>query len=150
MSAGSHGKITARAAFPSRFAWDSNINKFKSFQSHLEGHYIQVGAGYLFDTVFQATYSARGTSCYVDFLEEGTMPAQIRNDTRALFGALQSACNTAGIRSILSKYDKRKDGLLAWRDVVAKYNADGNQNVQIQKLKNVIGTGILVALTLGY
>ena len=140
LSAGSHGKITARAAFPSRYAWDGNIDKFKSFQSHLEGHYSQVGAGYLFDTAFQAAYMARGTACYVDFLDEVTMPAQIRNDTRALFGAMQSACNTAGIRSILSKYDKQKDGLLAWRDVVAKYKADGNQNVRIQKLENVIGT----------
>jgi hypothetical protein len=53
---------------------------------------------------------------------------------------MQSACNTAGICSILPAYDKQKDNLLAWRDVVAKNKADGKQNVEIQKLKNVTGT----------
>jgi hypothetical protein len=36
-----------------RVIWDGRIDPFKVFIDNVEGHYGQIGAGYLFDTSFQ-------------------------------------------------------------------------------------------------
>jgi hypothetical protein len=41
--------------------WDGSIDRFKVFKNNVEGHYGQIGAGYLFDTEFQTAYFERGT-----------------------------------------------------------------------------------------
>jgi hypothetical protein len=64
----------------------------EAFRSNVEGHYGQIGAGYLFDTEFQTTFFERGKDCYVDFLDEVPSASQIKKDTSALYGALISAC----------------------------------------------------------
>jgi hypothetical protein len=38
---------------PSRVIWDGIIDRFELFRNSVEGHYGQVGAGYLCDTEFQ-------------------------------------------------------------------------------------------------
>jgi hypothetical protein len=38
------------------------------FRNNLEGHYGQIGAGYLFYSSFQEANLDRGVDCYVDFL----------------------------------------------------------------------------------
>jgi hypothetical protein len=59
-----------RQVLSPRVTWDRSIDRFEIFRNNLEGHYGQTGAGYLFDTDFQAEYLERGTDCFVDFLDE--------------------------------------------------------------------------------
>jgi hypothetical protein len=61
------------------------------FRNNVEGHYGQIGAGYLFDLSFQDAYLERVVDCYVDFLDEVPSASQIKKDARALYGALLSA-----------------------------------------------------------
>jgi hypothetical protein len=55
---------------PSKVIWDGTIDRFEVFRNIVEGHYGQIGAGYLFDSSFQEAYLKRGADCYVDFLDE--------------------------------------------------------------------------------
>jgi hypothetical protein len=80
-----------RQVLPSKVIWDGTIDGFEVFRNNVEGHYGQIGAGYLFDSSFQKTYLDRGVDCYVDFLNEVPSASQIKKDARALYGALISA-----------------------------------------------------------
>jgi hypothetical protein len=55
---------------PSRVIWDGSIDHFEVLRNNVEGHYGQIGTGYLFDTGFQTAYLERGVGCYVDFMDE--------------------------------------------------------------------------------
>jgi hypothetical protein len=59
--------------------------------SSVEGHYAQIGAGYLFNSSFQEAYLESGIDCYDDFLDEVPSAYQIKKDARALYGVLLSA-----------------------------------------------------------
>jgi hypothetical protein len=61
-------KKTPRNTFKSHPGW--NLDRFEVFRNNVEGHYGQIGAGYLFDSSFQEAYLERGVDCYVDFLDE--------------------------------------------------------------------------------
>jgi hypothetical protein len=50
MSAVNDGR---RQALPSKIIWDGTIDRFEVFRHNVEGHYGQIGAGYLFDSRFQ-------------------------------------------------------------------------------------------------
>jgi hypothetical protein len=90
-----------RQVLPSKIIWDGTINRFEVFRNNVEGHYGQIGAGYLFDSSFQEAYLERGVDCYVDFLDEVYSASQIKKDARALYGALLSACQSSVVRRIL-------------------------------------------------
>ena len=90
-----------RQVLPSRVIWDESIDRFEVFGNSDEGHYEQIGTGYLFDTGFQTAYLERGVDCYVDFLDEVPSASQIKKDARALYGALLSACQGGVGRRIL-------------------------------------------------
>jgi hypothetical protein len=42
-----------RQLLPTKVIWDRTINRFEVFKNNVEGHYGQIGAGYLFDSSFQ-------------------------------------------------------------------------------------------------
>jgi hypothetical protein len=58
-----------RQVLPSRVIWDGRIDRFEVFRNSVEGHYGQIGKGYLFDTSFQNAYLEKGVDCYVDFMD---------------------------------------------------------------------------------
>jgi hypothetical protein len=45
-----------RQVFPSKVIWNGTINRFEVFRNNIEGHYGQIGAGYLFNSSFQEAY----------------------------------------------------------------------------------------------
>jgi hypothetical protein len=50
MSAVNDGR---RKILPSKVIWDGPIDCFEVFRNNVEGHYGQIGAGYLFDSSFR-------------------------------------------------------------------------------------------------
>jgi hypothetical protein len=42
-----------RQVLASKVIWDGTIDRFEVFTNNGEGHYGQIGAGYLFDSKFQ-------------------------------------------------------------------------------------------------
>ena len=71
-----------RQVLPSRVIWDGNIDRFELFRNNVEGHYGQIGAGYLFDSDFQEAYLEKGADCYTDFLDEVPSASQIKKDAQ--------------------------------------------------------------------
>jgi hypothetical protein len=59
---------------PSRVIWDGSLDRFEVFRNNVEGHYGQIGAGYLFDI---------SVDCYVDFMDDVPSASQIKKDARA-------------------------------------------------------------------
>jgi hypothetical protein len=127
-----------RQVLPSKVNWDGTIDRFEVFRNNVEGHYGQIGAGYLFDSSFQKAYLERGVDCYVDFLDEVPSASQIKKDARALYGALLSACQSGVGRRILMKNRDKQDGIRSWCQLVQQYETDGNRDVRIRRLESVI------------
>jgi hypothetical protein len=83
-----------RQILPSKVIWDVTIDRFEVFRNNVEGHYRQIGAGYLFGSSFKESYLERGVDCYVDFLDEVPSSSQIKKDARALYGGFLSVCQS--------------------------------------------------------
>jgi hypothetical protein len=45
-------KDERRQVLPSRVIWDGSIDRFEVFRNNVEGHYGQIGVGYIFDSGF--------------------------------------------------------------------------------------------------
>jgi hypothetical protein len=129
-----------RQVLPSKVIWDRTINRFEVSKNNDEGHYGQIGAGYLFDSIFQEAYLERGVDCYVDFLDEVPSTSQIKKDAHAFYGALLSACQSGVGRRILMEDRDKQDGIRSWCQLIQPYETDGNRNVRIKRLENVINT----------
>jgi hypothetical protein len=129
-----------RQVLSSRVIWDGSIDRFELFRNSVEGHYGQIVAGYLFDTVFQAVHLEKGVDNYVDFLDEVPTAFQIKKDARALYGALLSACQGGVGCRILMENRNKQDGIRAWYQLINQYETDGNRNARIKKLEHVITT----------
>jgi hypothetical protein len=96
-----------RQVLPSKVIWDGTIDRFEVIRNNVEGHYGQIGAGYLFDSSFQEYYLERGADCYVDILDEVPSASQIKKDVCALYYALLSACQSdVGGRILIENRDK--------------------------------------------
>jgi len=120
--------------------WDGSIDRFEVFRNNVEAHYGQSGAGYLFDPDFQAAFLERRPDCFVAFLDQVPSASQIKKDTRALYGALLSACQGSVGRRILMENRLNQNGIRSWYQLVNQYEAESNRNVKIKKLENVIAT----------
>jgi hypothetical protein len=121
-----------RQFLPSRIIWDESIDRFELFRNSVEGHYGQVGAGYLFDTDFQTAYLEKGVDCFVDFMDEVPTAFQIKKDARALYGALLNDCQGGIGRRILMENRNKQDGIRAWYQLINQYETDSNRNVRIK------------------
>jgi hypothetical protein len=119
--------------------WDGTIDRFEVLRSNVEGHYGQIGSGYLCYWSFQEAYLERTVDFYVDFLDEVSSASQIKKDARALYDALLSACQSgAGRRILMENRDKQDDGIRSWCQLVQQYETDSNRNVRIKRLESVI------------
>ncbi len=132
------GKDISRAVLPTRVMWDGDLGTFESFQNKVEGHYGQTGAGYLFDSEFVESYEKHGIECYKYFLNDVKTPSQVKKDSRALFGALRSACDQGNGKATITRFKKTQDGILAWKEMVQRFEADGDPNIRITRLEKVI------------
>jgi hypothetical protein len=138
------GKIATnyerRQVLNPRINWNESIDRFEIFRNNVEGHYFKIGTGYLFDPDFQAAYLERGPDCFIDFLDEVPSASQIKKDTRALYGALLSACQGVVGRRTLMENRLKQDGIQSWHQLVKQYETESNRNFRIKRLENVITT----------
>ena len=73
-------------------------------------------------------------------MDEVPSASQIKKDARALYGALLSACQAGIGRRVLMENRNKQDGIRSWCHLFKQYEIDGNRNVRIKKLENVINT----------
>jgi hypothetical protein len=129
-----------RQVLSSKVICDGTIDCFEIFKNNVEGHYRQIGAGYLFDSSFQEAYLEKGVDCYADFLDEVPSDSQIKKDARAFYGALLSACQSGVGHRVLMENRDKQDGIRSWCQLVQQYETDGNRNVSIKRLESVMNT----------
>jgi hypothetical protein len=129
-----------RQVLPSKVIWDGTINYFEVFRNNIEGHYEQIGAGYLFDSSssFQETYLEMGVGCYIDFLDEVPCASHIKKNARSLYGSLLSACQSGVGRRILMENRDKQDGIYSCCQSIQQYETDGNRYFRIKRLQSVI------------
>ena len=107
-----------RQVLPSRVIWDGAIDRFKTFRNNVEGHYGQIGAGYLIDSTLKEACLENGIDCYIDFLDEVPSASQIEKDSRALYDVLLRACQSGVGQRILMENRSKQDGIRSWYQLV--------------------------------
>ncbi len=132
-----------RAALPASVQWDGEISKFLPYKKQVIGHFIQIGAGYLFDTEFQELWKKHKDNCLLHY-NTNTEPelniAQMKMDIKLLYGALiSSLTNMTGNDHLLVHQDEQ-DGLSAWLDITEEFDQEGSKNLRIMKLEEIIST----------
>lgn len=107
--------------------WNGIISTFRPFKKVIEGHLLQVGAGYLFNPTFLDMYKEWGTEVFKsdNFWKMFKIPmVQAIYDGQYLFGILLSA--TVNIQhKIILKHEESQDGILAWYEFKQDFDHDG-------------------------
>jgi hypothetical protein len=67
-----------RQVVPSIIIWYGTIDRFEVFRNNVEGHYGQIGAGYVYDSIFQEAYLERDVDCYAELLDEVPSDSKIK------------------------------------------------------------------------
>ena len=124
---------------------------FRPFRRAVEGHLLQVGAGYLTDPQFVHVYRMDPYKYhYPDtyhcndpvWLYYGQSCYQIKYDSEYIFGLLMSACREVGNKSIMM-HEKDKNGILAWFDLRKDHDNDGSRTLRMESLSratNILAT----------
>src|SRR5688572_25972681 len=122
-----------------KIKWDGLPSSFKKFRKEIEGHLLQVGAGYLTDDSFLMMYSKLGK----EFLKSDVFwklhqvsTPQAYTDCQYLFGMLMNA--TAHMENkIIIKYQGSKDGIMAWTEFKKEYGFEGSKDLRIEFLESM-------------
>ena len=99
-----------------KVSWNCMNSTFWSFREDVEGHLLQVGAGYVTNPTFLDMYKTMGEDCLKcdAFWEMFKISyAQAVFDRSYLYGILVTATSKLQHKTIL-KYEKSQDGILAW------------------------------------
>ena len=78
----SPNKYEKRTPLPARIVWTGALGDFENFQNKVEGHYAQIGAGYLFDEEIQAKFLEKGYEAILEFPDEGISSDSIQKGCR--------------------------------------------------------------------
>jgi hypothetical protein len=62
---------------------------------------------------------------------------QIKYDTEYFYGMLVSACRSITSKTI-AKYDKDRDGILAWTDIRKDFDHDGSKTLRMENLAEAL------------
>jgi hypothetical protein len=108
-----------------KVSWNGLSSTFMNFQQAVEGHLLQVGAGYLTQSTFLGIYKQTGAECFKSdlFYKMYKIPvAQALYDRSYLYGILVSATSNMLHKTII-KYKEEQDGILAWDELKADFDA---------------------------
>ena len=128
----------SRSTMNHKISWNGNRQTFDEYRNKVEGHLLQVGAGYLIDPVFLDKYATHGIHY---FEESGFYDAflvsipQARWDSQYLYGILKSSL-TCRSNPHLSKHSPTRDGISVWMAYIKEYSNSGSNTVRIQQLES--------------
>ena len=128
-----------RQPLPQRIKFSEKLEDFEVYKALFEGHFIQTGMSYLFQTSFQEAYLTFGKEC-INYIRDPLIPSQdmLLKDIRVLYGALKQSCTNGAGKVILLKYEQTQDGLRAWKEMLEKYDREGDDQARIATLEAVI------------
>ena len=130
-----------RSPFPHSKTWDGKVESFPTFRRMIEGHLLQVGAGYLLDENFLDKYRELGESyfetdmfCY----RHDVGLAQARYDNSYLYGILLTTNRKNPMCPLLEDptYKDTQDGILCWQAFCERYSYQGRPlSLEIERLE---------------
>ena len=112
---------------------------FRQFKRAIEGHLIQVGAGYLVQPAFVMIYLEAGVSYLSSqaFWDIYRIPIhQATFDREYLYGMLITATSKLQLKTII-KYENSMDGILAWQELKQDYECDGSKELRLEQLESL-------------
>src|SRR6476620_11095014 len=123
-----------------KIKWDGLPSSFKIFRREVEGHLIQVGAGYMLEDSFINEYKRQG----VEYFKTGTFwkfhqvsTPQAYADRLYLYGLLMSATSHMQ-NKIVIKYQTSRDGISAWLEFKKEYGYEGSKDLRIEFLEAIV------------
>ena len=122
-----------------KIKWDGLPLSFKTFRREIEGHLLQVGAGYIIEDIFMEMYKKIG----MDYLKSGAFwkmhqvsTPQAYEDRHYLYGLLMTATSHMH-NKIIIKHQSTKDGFLAWSEFKKEYGYEGSKDLRIEYLEQI-------------
>ena len=143
-----HKPAKSRAKLNEKITWNGYGETFLTFSRVIEGHLLQVGAGYLLDTHFLYHYALSPRNCQLAALFHNTSEVwiyhkvschQIKYDTEYLYGILVSATRNI-TNKIIIKHDKDRDGIIAWSEFRQDFDNDGSKSLREQAVGEIVST----------
>ena len=130
----------ARTAISSKYVWDGMRGTFDQYKTKVEGHLMQVGAGYLINDHFLKMYKLKGFE-YLVSDEFWTMfnigIKQAQYDRTYFYGIIVST-NTNAYNKSITKHRQTQDGILTWSEFLTLYAHDGSKELKIEQLEDEI------------
>ncbi len=125
--------------------WNGTRATFRMFRKAIEGHLLQVNAGYLIDPQFlDKYYSQYRKGLCVEYLEsepfwnDYEVPyEQARSDRQYLYGILVSTCHATDNKVIL-EHAQGQDGILAWIRMLGSYAHGGSITQRLEDLDDLL------------
>ena len=131
--------MKARSKFE-KISWDGLHSTFKPFSRAVEGHLLQVGAGYLASKEFVDVYKTLKEEYFKTQQFWNTYKVsypQALYDVRYLYGILLTATQKMQHKIIL-KYEASQDGILAWNEFKKDFAHDGSEDLKIEQLETKV------------
>jgi hypothetical protein len=133
-----HRVAKARSTMNQKITWDGHRQTFDAYKNQVEGHLLQVGAGYLTNQSFLDAYAKEGPGFFHDprFYEDfGISIPQARWDKEYLYGILKSSLKCHS-NPHLTQHNSSKDGIRVWIAYVLEYSNNGSNAVRIRQLES--------------
>lgn len=122
--------------------WDGLSSTFRQFKRAIEGHLIQVGAGYMIQSTFVVNYQEHGFP-YLSSLVFWDMYKQSCHqapwDREYLYGMLVTATMKIQHKTLI-EYEHNMDGILAWQELCREYENDGSKELRLEQLEALATT----------
>ena len=120
--------------------WDGMSSTFRIFNRSLEGHLLQVGAGYLIQKAFVKNYKVHRSDYFKTdkfWSLYRVSEAQALSDREYLYGILVSATKHQQHKTII-KYQKTMDGIIAWDEFKEEFEYDGSKELRLEELEQLV------------
>ena len=130
-------KVITRSKLNDKVYWDGLRQSFNKFEKLVDGHLLQVGAGYIADSTFLSTYLKEGrayveTERFFDLHDVHIKQAQW--DRRYMYGILKST--TRGFEEkTTNEYQSSQDGFAVWALLKEQYANEGSKDQRIDSLE---------------
>ena len=134
-----------RSKFSEKISWNGRRDTFREYRKTIEGHLLQVDAGYLTDTDFLTEYEIhRADNQHMEYLtseafwsKHGVSFLQAKCDKQYLYGILVSTTTKIDNKVILTN-KKDQDGILAWIQMTRDYDYGGSIELRISDIDDEV------------
>ena len=134
-----------RSKINEKVVWNGSRATFREYRKSIEGHLLQVNAGYLIDTNFLTDYMEhQAVGQHRDYLnseafwaEHNVSFAQAKSDKQYLYGILVSTSRLTDNKVILEN-KKELDGIRAWSQMIRDYGYGGSIELRVSDLDDEV------------